>query len=325
MILLFLRRLVEIFIFSVIPGFLASMLIQIGSIQETTLFYPILLVVSLVCAFIFFGGNALMMRRMVRDIESKEKYQFVQWTVFAIYTIFLICVCVFGWKDARASFLFHSRVFEVIVDPIIIDTTDKSKNLLTPPHSMIISTVLYGLLTAFSYKWFYNAYQKELKEKKLMEEAEYQAAKEARRKYKEEQERKERALRDGSAKREEEEIERELRRQAEEFREQQRQRIREEENKRYSIRELKKMESMGEFDRSASSEKRPKRKRSKTNSSEKLKANLKERILEAGSYEFYRRFIEKQESGYDAWAFARNYWKRKFTLGISLKQTRKMK
>lgn len=324
MILLFLRRLVEIFIFSVIPGFLASMLIQIESIQGL-LFYPVLLVISLVCAFIFFGGNALMMRRMVRDIESKEKYQFVQWTVFAIYTIFLICVCVFGWKDARASFLFHSRVFEVIVDPIVIDATDRSKNLLTPTQSMIISTVLYGLLTAFSYNWFYKAYQKELKEKKLMEEAEYQAAKEARRKYKEEQDRKERALRDGTAKREEEEMERELRRQAEELREQQRQRIKEEANKRYSIRDLKKMESMGEFDHSTSSKNRPKRKRSKANSGEKLKANLIERILEAGSYDFYRRFIEKQESGYDAWAFARNYWKRRFTLGISLRQTRKMK
>lgn len=323
MILLFLRRLVEIFIFSVIPGFLASMLIQIESIQGL-LFYPVLLVISLVCAFIFFGGNALMMRRMVRDIESKEKYQFVQWTVFAIYTIFLICVCVFGWKDARASFLFHSRVFEVIVDPIVIDATDRSKNLLTPTQSMIISTVLYGLLTAFSYNWFYKAYQKELKEKKLMEEAEYQAAKEARRKYKEEQDRRERALRDGTAKREEEEMERELRRQAEELREQQRQRIKEEANKRYSIRELKKMESMGEFDHSTSSKNRSKR-RSKANSGEKLKANLKEKILEAGSYDFYRRFIEKQESGYDAWAFARNYWKRRFTLGISLRQTRKMK
>lgn len=324
MILLFLRRLVEIFIFSVIPGFLASMLIQIESIQGL-LFYPVLLVISLVCAFIFFGGNALMMRRMVRDIESKEKYQFVQWTVFAIYTIFLICVCVFGWKDARASFLFHSRVFEVIVDPIVIDATDRSKNLLTPTQSMIISTVLYGLLTAFSYNWFYKAYQKELKEKKLMEEAEYQAAKEARRKYKEEQDKRERALRDGTAKREEEEMERELRRQAEELREQQRQRIKEEANKRYSIRELKRMERMGDIERNASSENRPKRKRSKANSGEKLKANLIERILEAGSYDFYRRFIEKQESGYDAWAFARNYWKRRFTLGISLRQTRKMK
>ena len=83
MLLLFLRRMVELFIFSVIPGFLASMLIQAKSIQGL-LFYPVLLVISLVCAFIFFGGNALMMRRMVRDIESKEKYQFVQWTAFAI-------------------------------------------------------------------------------------------------------------------------------------------------------------------------------------------------------------------------------------------------
>ena len=323
MLLLFLRRLVEIFIFSVIPGFLASMLIQIDSIQGR-LFYPVLLVISLVCAFIFFGGNALMMRRMVRDIQSKEKYQFVQWTVFSIYTIFLICVCVFGWKDARASFLFHSRVFEVMVDPIVIDATDRSKNLLTPTQSMIISTVLYGLLTAFSYKWFYNSYQNELKKKKLMEEAEYQAAKEARRKYKEEQERKERALRDGTTKREKE-IEKELRRQSEELRRQRHQHIREEENKLYTVKELKKMEKMGEFERSTSSKRRPKKARSKANSGEKLKSNLKEKILEAGSYDFYRSFIEKQENGGNAWAFAKNYWKRRFTLGISLKKTRKMK
>ena len=57
----------------------------------------------------------------------------------------------------------------------------------------------------------------------------------------------------------------------------------------------------------------------------KAESAKKEKILEAGSYDFYRRFIEKQESGYDAWAFARNYWKRRFTLGISLRQTRKMK
>lgn len=324
MLLLFLRRMVELFIFSVIPGFLASMLIQVDSIQGI-LFYPVLLVISLVCSFIFFGGNALMMRRMVRDIESKEKYQFVQWMAFAIYTVFLICVCVFGWKDARASFLFHSRVFEVMVDPIVIDATDRSKNLLTPTQSMIISTILYGLLTAFSYKWFYNAYQNEQKEKKLMEEAEYEAAKEARRKHKEEQEKRERALRDGTAKREAEEMERELRRQAEERREKRRQRMQEEENKLYSIKELKRMERMGDLDRMSSSERRPRRRRSKANSGEKLKANLLEMILEAGSYEFYRRFIEKQESGDDAWGFARNHWKRRFTLGVSLRQTRRMK
>ena len=61
------------------------------------------------------------------------------------------------------------------------------------------------------------------------------------------------------------------------------------------------------------------------NSGEKLKANLMEQILEAGSYEFYRRFIEKQESGDDAWGFARNQWKRRFTLGVSLRQTRRIK
>ena len=91
MFLLLLRRLLELVLFSIVPGCIATIVIFQDSLQRSTWFYPVLLIVSIACAFIFFAGNLLMMRRMVRDIESKEKYHFG-----FLHTRFIICLAFYN-------------------------------------------------------------------------------------------------------------------------------------------------------------------------------------------------------------------------------------
>ena len=290
MFLLLLRRLLELVLFSVVPGCLSLIIIYQDSLQRSTWFYPVLLVVSIVCALIFFLGNMLMMRRMVRDISSKEKYHFVQWVAFGIYTLLIALVCIFQkdipiWKDLRAACFFHSRVFEVITDPIVIDAERPELALISPTQSMIISTVLYGILTALSYKWFNYLYEKEVATRFEQNEAERIATMEVRKAYQHRQEKIEKAIRKGH-------------------------------RVPYGT------DFLDDIDFS-----RRKRFGSRTalNSSEKLKHRLKSSIFEAGSYSFYQRYITKQENGEDAAAFARYYFKNKLSLNFSLKQTRKMR
>lgn len=289
MFLLLLRRLLELVLFSVVPGCIATIVIFQDSLQRSTWFYPVLLIVSLVCALIFFGGNLLMMRRMVRDIKSKEKYHFVQWVSFAIYSVFIILVCIFQkdipiWKDLRAACFFHSRVFEVITDPIVVDAAHPEKALITPTQSMLISTAIYGILTAISYKWFNYLYEKEVETQYEQNEAERLATMEIRKIYMARQEKIEKAIRRGNA-------------------------------------------MPQDFDDDAFDFVSTRRFGSRTaaNSSEKLKYRLKAAIFEAGNYSFYQRYIEKQENGDDARAFAMYYLKNKLSIGFSLRQTRKMK
>ncbi len=289
MFLLLLRRLLELVLFSVVPGCLALIIIYQDSLQRSAWFYPVLLIVSIVCALIFFLANMLMMRRMVRDISSKEKYHFVQWVAFGIYTVLIALVCFLQkdipiWKDLRAACFFHSRVFEVITDPIVIDAERPELALITPTQSMIISTVLYGILTAVSYKWFNYLYDKEVATQFEQNEAERIATMEVRKVYQHRQEKIEKAIRKGH-------------------------RV-----------------PHGDFfdDLDFSSRKRF-GSRTAMNSSEKLKYRLKSAIFEAGSYSFYQRYIMKKENGEDAAAFARHYFKNKLSINFSLKQTRKMR
>ena len=64
---LYLRRFYELILLTVLPSIIASAIVQADRFQGL-LFYPILVIVSVICTIIFFGGNGLMMRRMVRDI-----------------------------------------------------------------------------------------------------------------------------------------------------------------------------------------------------------------------------------------------------------------
>lgn len=325
MILLLLRKLVELFLFSAVPGFFATMIIQTGAVQGR-LFYPVLLIVSLLCAFIFFAGNILMMRRMIRDIENKSKYYFIQMVSFAIYAIFIACVCIFGWKDVRAVMLFHSRVFEVICDPIIVDPTDLSKNLITPTQSMIISTVLYGITCVVGYPWFNSLYEKEKAENKKREEEEYKAAREARRKYKEEKARREKereeAIRSNqSVPSESSSQSHSEHRSSGEHRhhhsEHRHHRHHYDDDTLYSVKELKKLEKLQELDENLIENHR-KKISSRSNVNEKLKRSMKDKILEAGTYEFYSRLMEKQEMGDNVGQFIWAHLKRQFSLGIFL-------
>ena len=290
MFLLLLRRILEMVLFSVVPGCISLIIIYQDSLQRSSLFYPVLLIVSIICALIFFLGNMLMMRRMVRDISSKEKYHFVQWTTFGIYTILIALVCIFQkdvpiWKDLRASCFFHSRVFEVITDPIVIDAERPELALITPTQSMIISTALYAILTAVSYKWFYYFYEKEVETEFEQNEAERIATIEVRKAYQSRQDRIEKAIRKGKG----------IPREAEFFED-----IDFASHRRFGSRVA-------------------------INSAEKFKNRLKTAIFEAGSYSFYERYINKIENGEDARSFARYYFRSKISLNFALKQTRKIK
>lgn len=284
MILLLLRRLFELVMFSVVPGCIATIIIFQDSIQRSAMFYPILLIVSIICAIIFIGGNLLMMRRMVRDIESKEKYHFVQWVSFIIYATLIALVCIFQWKDMRAACFFHSRVFEVITDPLVIDAENPEAALISPTVSMVISTAIYGLITAFSYNFFYYFYEKEVENDFEHNEAHRVETLEIRKIYQKKQEKMENDIRRGKV-----------------------------------------IPQQIDFDIDFPQQRRFFGSKTALNSSEKFKYRLKNAILEAGSYGFYQRFIDKQEMEEDAWAYARYYFRNKLSLGFALKQIRKFK
>ncbi len=292
------------FILTVVPSLIASVLIQIDSIQGE-IFYPVLAIISVTCAVIFFGGNLLMMRRMARDIKSKKIYMLVQLTTFIIYAIMIALICAFTWgksesmfwKDARVAFFFHSRVFEVICDPIIIDPDDIQKNLISPNMSMIISTALFGLITIFSYPFF--------KKKYVIEQKELEKAK------KEDEEFTETDMDKYAVsikKRLEEEINEFDADYDDEFFD---------EDRMYSIKELRRMEKenrMAAPIRKSRINLSASRMSANRGNDVKLRDIVKENILNFGSYAFYQNIIEKQQRGEYIGGYVQKYFKSKLDI-----------
>lgn len=280
---LYLRRFCELILLTVLPSIIASAIVQMDRFQGL-LFYPVLVIVSVVCTVIFFGGNGLMMRRMVRDIESKKIFYAVQTFAFLIYTISITLICVFRWTDMRTALFFHARIFEVICDPIVVDPDDLTKNLLTPTDSIIISTTLYGLMTYLSYPFFKKRYEKEKIELQKQKEEDAQIL---------EQEKEEYAqsvnndyindLFEDDEDDEEPEEGYEI-------------------DRLYTVKELRKMEKM---ERASAPVRRGQRinwSRKKTISANsandiKRREQVKNYILNFGSYSFYQMIINKQQKG----------------------------
>ncbi len=305
---LFLRRFCEMIILTIIPSLIASAIIQLDRVQGA-IFYPVLAIISVVCTVIFFGGNLLMMRRMTRDIKSKKIYMIVQYTTFAVYAIIIGLICIFTWdkteamfwKDARVAFFFHSRVFEVICDPIVIDPDDLTKNLISPCVSMIISTVLFGFVTFFSHSFFtkrYNIEKRELakekaESKKYSESEMDKYAVSIKKSLDEELDADEGDSAKGN----------------------------DDENRLYSIKELKKMD---EENRMATTVRKSRinwsawRISANKSNDVKMRDIVKEAILNFGSYGFYQNLIEKQQNG----EYIGKYVKRHFKSKTSMRHNR---
>ena len=282
---LYLRRFCELILLTVLPSIIASAIVQMDRFQGL-LFYPVLVIVSVVCTVIFFGGNGLMMRRMVRDIKSKKTFYAVQTFAFLIYTISITLICVFKWTDMRTALFFHARIFEVICDPIVVDPDDLTKNLLTPTDSIIISTTLYGLMTYLSYPFFKRRYEKEKIEIQKQREEDEQILKQEKEEYAqsvnndyindlfEDDEDEDDNVSEGEY----------------------------EPDRLYTVKELRKMEKM---ERASAPVRRGQRinwSRKKTISANsandiKRREQVKNYILNFGSYSFYQMIINKQQKG----------------------------
>ncbi len=282
--LLYLRRFCELILLTVLPSIIASAIVQMDRVQGL-LFYPVLVIVSVICTIIFFGGNGLMMRRMVRDIESARIFYEVQTFAFLLYTIAITLICVFRWTDMRTALFFHARVFEVICDPIVVDPDDLTINLLTPTDSIIISTTLYGLMTYLSYPFFKKRYEKEKIEIQKQKEEDAQIL---------EQEEYAQAINNDYINNffEDDEEDEAFNEESEE----------DEADRLYTVKELKRMEKM---ERASAPVRRGQRinwSRKKTisaNSANDIKKRdqVKDYILNFGSYSFYQRIITKEQQG----------------------------
>ena len=283
---LYLRRFYELILLTVLPSIIASAIVQADRFQGL-LFYPILVIVSVICTIIFFGGNGLMMRRMARDIKSKKTFYAVQTFAFLIYTISITLICVFRWTDMRTALFFHARVFEVICDPIVVDPDDLSKNLLTPTNSIIISTTLYGLMTYLSYPFFKKRYEKEKIELQKQKEEDAQILEQEKVEYEKSVEN---AYMGDLFEDEEEDEEDNTPERAYEP------------DRLYTVKELRKMEKM---ERASAPVRRGQRinwSRKKTISANsandiKRREQVKNYILNFGSYSFYQMIITKQQKG----------------------------
>ncbi len=301
---LFMRRICEMIILTIIPSLIASSLIQLDEVQGA-IFYPVLAIISVVCTVIFFGGNLLMMRRMTRDIKSKKIYMIVQYTTYAIYAGIIALICVFTWdstetmfwKDARVAFFFHSRVFEVICDPIVIDPDDLTKNLISPCVSMIISTALFGVVTLFSHPFFTKRYiieQNKIKkakaEGKNLSESEMDKYAVSIKKSLDEEIDQSDENSEGDA---------------------------DDKNRLYSIKELRKMDNESAM---ATTVRKKRinwsawRVSAHRGNDIKMREIVKDAILNFGSYGFYQNLIEKQQNGEYIGKYVRRYVKGKFSI-----------
>ncbi len=301
---LFIRRFCEMIILTIIPSLIASVIIQFDRVQGA-IFYPVLAIISVVCTVIFFGGNLLMMRRMTRDIKSKKIYMIVQYTTFAVYAIIIALICIFTWdtseamfwKDARVAFFFHSRVFEVICDPIVIDPDDLTKNLISPCVSMIISTVLFGFVTFFSHSFFTKRY--------IIEQEEIEKAKAEGKKFSESEMDKYAVS-----------IRKSLDEELDESESDSDEKVYDE-DRLYSVKELKKMDkenTMATTVRKSRINWSAWRVSANRSNDVKMRDIVKERILNFGSYGFYQNLIEKQQNGEYIDKYVRRYVKSKTSL-----------
>lgn len=280
--MIYLRKMLDLLILSMIPSVI-SFLCMYHYMR-----YIVWLICCLVSVLIFFVGNALLIRRFVRDIKSVSTYYSAWLISFAIYVGGGILCIANDWDYPFVWIYFHTKFLQILSTPM--------------PHelpkwiSFAVAMAAYLLLILIGRPVFAFLYKKETARKEAEERESIRRAKEELQRY---EQGKTRTFAAVSA---QEPV-------AEPVVSRPRKSKREE---RYSMRQYMKMEAKA--NRGA----QPKKKKiviQKTSSKKTVHA-VSEFLLNLGSYGFYQMLSDRASQGEPKGPIIKNYLKRRFDLGI---------
>lgn len=283
--MIYLRKLLDMFFLSMVPSLISFLL------MSQFMGYTTWLITCIISVLIFFVGNALLIRRFVRDIKSVSTYYTVWLITFAVYTAGGALCLWKAWSYPFTWIYFHARIIQTAAMPV----TDIPMWI-----SFAVSMAAFLALILIGRPVFYRLYQREL----VIREAD---ERESRRLAREEYHRRKDAEADVLGADGDEEVRRHY-----SSRSQHHRRRSSSGNEVYSMRRYRKMKRMGDVD-SAPRGKQIGRQRV---SGRKTTRKISEAILSIGSYEFYQSLADKVALGNDPWPIIKTYIKRKLNLSI---------
>lgn len=282
--MIYLRKLLDMFVLSMLPS-LISFLLMSRFLNYTTWF-----VCGIVSTIIFFVGNGLLIRRFVRDIKSTSTYYIVWIVTYIVYVAGGILCLAQGWMYPFTWIYFHTRIVAIIALPI---------KVIPVWISFAISSLVFLAMIFIERPIAAMLYEKEVAENQKKEIEAIRLARETRKMY------------------EEERLQAEQRRKSnksttvEEI-EQHRRRVSMENDERYSIRQLRKMEKFN----NAQAVRKQKQIGAQKAMGKKMLNNISDFILNLGSYSFYQFLAEKVEQGNNPGPIIISYIRRRLNLGI---------
>ena len=282
--MIYLRKMMDLIVLSMIPSVISFLCMY------HYMSYIVWLICCLLSVLIFFIGNALLIRRFVRDIKSVSTYYAVWLTSFSIYVGGGVLCILNDWDYPFVWIYFHTKFLQILSTPM--------------PHelpkwiSFAVAMAAYLLLILIGQPLFLHLYKKETARQEAEEREAIRQAKEELYRYEQEKARmfaaavpQQQPAAEPVASRRRHKPERE---------------------ERYSMRQYMKMEAKA--NRSA----RPKKKKlalQKT-SSRKTVHVISEFFLNLGSYSFYQMLSDRASQGEPRGPIIKNYLKRRFDLGI---------
>lgn len=303
--MIYFRKLLDMFMLSMVPSIISFLL------MSQFMGYMTWFITCIISTLIFFIGNALLIRRFVRDVKSKSYYYLVWLVTFAVYTAGGALCLINDWMYPFTWMFFHTRVFTIVTMPFIL--VNGAATGIPLWISFSISMALFLTMIFVCRPIFYKRYVKEV-EKTEREE------REARRRAREEHKRHEaeKALRtaaqeqssesshhsshhhhssDGSHHHHSSAYHRYYT---------------DDDNAVYTIRQHRRMEKLGGME----PVRRNKQIGAQKAAGKKTTMNIASFFLNLGSYEFYQTLRDKIEQGNDPMPIIRTYIKRRLNLGL---------
>lgn len=162
--MIYLRKLLDMFFLSMIPSLISFLL------MSQFMGYITWLLTCIISVLIFFIGNALLIRRFVRDIKSTSKYYVVWLITFFVYAGGGALCLWQRWMYPYTWIYFHTRIVEISVMPVFS---------MNEWISFGASMAAFLLLILIARPIFARSYQKELAKKEEDERESRRLAREA--------------------------------------------------------------------------------------------------------------------------------------------------
>lgn len=303
--MIYLRKLLDMFFLSMVPSLISFLL------MSQFMGYITWLLSCIISVLIFYIGNALLIRRFVRDIKSASTYYTVWLITFAVYAAGgALCL----WQDWMYPFTwiyFHTRIIQITTMPV---------NEIETWISFAISMAAFLALILIGRPVFYKLYQKEIARKEADERESRRIAREEYHRHKREQESAAAQTHSGEHHHHSSSGEYRSSSSGEHHHHHSSSEHRSHRHHRssygeevYSMRRHRKMERMGNLESSSSRRQQIGMQKA---TGKKTTRRISDFILNIGSYEFYQSLADKVALGNDPWPIIKTYLKRRLNLGI---------